>query len=79
MKVFKTSGVCCKEIGVSVEEGIVKEVAFSNGCPGNLIGIKKLVEGMKAEDVISNFQGTPCGNKATSCPDQLAQALKQCI
>ncbi len=75
MKVFSTSGVCAKEIKFKVEDNVITEIDFSNGCPGNLIGIKQLVTGLQVEDVIEKLKGIPCGNKSTSCPDQLATAL----
>lgn len=78
---FKTSGVCSREINFELEtidgEEIVKSVEFIGGCNGNLKGIGKLVEGMKVDDVIARLEGVRCGMKSTSCPDQLAQALKQ--
>ncbi len=77
---FKTSGVCSSEINFEVEEKegkkIIAEVKFTGGCNGNLQGISKLVEGMPVKDVIEKLQGLKCGFKATSCPDQLAEALK---
>lgn len=78
---FKTNGVCSSEINFEVEEKegkkIVTEVKFTGGCNGNLQGISKLVEGMPVNEVIEKLQGVKCGFKATSCPDQLAAALKQ--
>lgn len=78
---YKTSGVCSREINFEIEningEDIVKSVAFVGGCNGNLQGIGRLVEGMKVQDVISKLEGVHCGMKNTSCPDQLAKALKQ--
>jgi len=72
---YKTKGVCSRSIDITVEDGIVKDVAFVGGCNGNLQGISKLVIGMKVEDVIERLNGIKCGFKDTSCPDQLAQAL----
>ena len=63
-------------ISFEIEEGKVKNVQFFGGCNGNLKGIAALVEGMDAQEVISRVEGIKCGMKATSCPDQLAQALK---
>ena len=60
-----------------IEDGIVRNVRFLGGCNGNLQGIGKLVEGMKIEDVIEKLEGLNCNGKGTSCPDQLAQALKE--
>lgn len=75
--VYKTKGTCSVEISFDVEDGALKNVKFLGGCNGNLKGIGALVEGMKPEDVIAKLEGTTCGFKPTSCPDQLAQALKE--
>ncbi len=74
---YKTSGVCSREIHFEVEDGRVKNVQFVGGCSGNTQGVAKLVEGMLVEEVISRLEGIRCGFKATSCPDQLARALKE--
>ena len=76
---YKTQGTCSRQINITVEDGIVVDVEFIGGCNGNLKGISKLVKGMKVEDVIERIEGTTCGFKNTSCPDQLAQALKQAL
>ena len=73
---YKTRGTCSREIAFEVENGKVKNVQFYGGCNGNLKGIGALVEGMDIDAVISRVEGITCGMKATSCPDQLAQALK---
>ena len=73
---YKTKGTCSREINFEVENGKVKNVQFIGGCNGNLKGIGALVEGMDIDDVIARVEGIHCGMKATSCPDQLAQALK---
>ncbi len=73
---YKTSGVCSRNIIIDIEDGIVKKVKFQGGCAGNTQGIAALVEGMKIEDVIKRLEGIRCGFKSTSCPDQLAKALK---
>lgn len=73
---YKTNGTCSVKIQFDVNEGIVSNVTFVGGCNGNLKGISALVEGMKVEDVITRLEGIRCGFKQTSCPDQLAQALK---
>lgn len=73
---YKTSGTCSQRIFFEIEDGILKNVSFLGGCNGNLKGIGSLVEGMKVEDVIERLSGTCCGMKSTSCPDQLARALK---
>ncbi len=74
---YKTKGTCSRAINFEVEDGIVKNVQFVGGCAGNTIGIAKLVEGMKVEDVVERLNGIMCGFKSTSCPDQLARALEQ--
>ena len=77
MSTYKTSGVCAKDIEFELEGNIVKSVKFNGGCNGNLKAIATLVQGLKIEDVISKLDGLTCGNKQTSCPDQLAKALKE--
>lgn len=78
--VYKTKGTCSREITVDVDgNGVIKSCNFKGGCPGNLLGISKMVVGMKAEDVISTMRGTPCGFKKTSCPDQLTYALEEAM
>ncbi len=74
---YKTTGTCSSAIDFEVEDGRVKEVKFIGGCNGNTQGISKLVEGMLVEEVISRLEGIKCGFKPTSCPDQLAKALKE--
>ena len=73
---YKTKGTCSREITFTVEDGKVTNVQFFGGCNGNLKGIGALVEGMQIDDVIARVEGITCGMKSTSCPDQLAQALK---
>ena len=73
---YKTSGTCSQRILFDIEDGKVKNVQFIGGCNGNLKGIAALVEGMDVDTVIERVQGVTCGMKKTSCPDQLAQALK---
>ena len=74
---YKTKGTCSQRIFFDIEDGKVKNVQFVGGCNGNLKGIAALVEGMDAEEVISRVEGIRCGMKGTSCPDQLAKALKE--
>ena len=73
---YKTSGTCSREILFEIEDGKLKNVQYIGGCNGNLKGIGSLVEGMDIDEVIARLEGTTCGMKSTSCPDQLAQALK---
>ena len=73
---YRPRGVCSQLIDFQVVDGKLTHVQFVNGCPGNLQGIGRLVEGMPVEEVIRRLDGIRCGRKATSCPDQLAQALR---
>lgn len=73
---YRTRGVCARFMEVDVEDGIVLEFRPMGGCDGNLKGISQLVKGMPIDEVISRLEGLTCGFKKTSCPDQLAQALK---
>ena len=74
---YRTNGVCARTIFFELENGIVKNVRFEGGCDGNTQGISILAEGMKADDVIEKLEGVKCGFKNTSCPAQLAEALKK--
>lgn len=76
---YKPSGVCSQLIRVDVDGDIIKNVEFVGGCAGNTQGIASLVKGMNVQDAISRMEGITCGFKPTSCPDQLAQALKKAI
>ena len=74
---YKTKGTCSEMIFFEIEDNKVHNVSFLGGCNGNLQGLGKLVEGMDIDEVIGRIEGIHCGAKATSCPDQLATALKQ--
>ena len=76
MFVYRTSGTCSSEIRLDVKDGRVEELHVVRGCDGNLKGIAALVKGMPVEDVIERLEGICCGFKNTSCPDQIAKALK---
>lgn len=77
---YKTGGgVCPRTITFDIEDGIVKNISFYGGCNGNLKGIAALCEGKPAEEIINRLSGIRCGFKSTSCPDQLAEALKEAI
>ncbi len=76
---YKTKGTCSSKMTVEVDGGVVQSLKVDGGCSGNLQGISSLVRGMKVEDVIARLEGIRCGFKPTSCPDQLAQALKQAL
>lgn len=74
---YTTKGTCSQKIFFDIEDGKVHNVQFLGGCNGNLKGISSLVEGQSVDDVISRLEGIRCGMKSTSCPDQLAKALKE--
>lgn len=80
MKVrFKPKGVCSRLMEVETENGKITKVEVTGGCSGNLQGISRLVVGMDVQDAIDRLEGIRCGNKPTSCPDQLSKALRKCI
>ena len=72
-------GVCSQRMDLEVEDGVIRRVEVLGGCSGNLQGISRLVVGMKAEEAIRRMEGIRCGGKPTSCPDQLAKALRECL
>lgn len=74
---YQTHGTCSIAIHLDVENGIIRDVLFDDGCNGNLQGICKLVCGMHVDDVISRLENIRCGMKTTSCPDQLCKALHE--
>ncbi len=74
---YTTKGVCSRSIDIELDGTKIKSVAFTGGCPGNALGISQLVKGMDAAEVISKFKGVKCGDKPTSCPDQLSIALSE--
>lgn len=74
---YKTQGVCSRAIHFDVEDNRLKNVIFEGGCAGNTQGVARLIEGMDIDDAISRLEGIHCGPRPTSCPDQLAKALKQ--
>jgi len=76
---YNTWGTCSRLIDFEIQDGVIKNVVFTGGCNGNLQGIARLVKGMTPTQAISKLEGIHCGNKPTSCPDQLAQALKQAL
>jgi len=79
LMIYKTKDVCCQEIHLEVENGIIKNLKFDRGCNGNLQGMSTLCIGRNAEDIIKSLSGITCNNRLTSCPDQLARALKEAI
>ncbi len=76
---YKTSGTCSSRIDFTLEDGRLRNVVFTGGCNGNLQGIGRLVEGMPAEEAASRLSGIRCGFKPTSCPDQLARAIREAL
>ena len=76
---YTPKGVCSQMFQIQVEDGVIQSVQVVGGCDGNLKGISALLKGMKVEDAISRMEGIRCGPKPTSCPDQLAQALKTAL
>ena len=74
---YKTHGVCSREINFEVEDNKLVQVQFVGGCSGNTQGVSRLVEGMDVDEAIRKLEGIQCGYRPTSCPDQLAEALKQ--
>lgn len=74
---YNPSGVCSRKMDVEIEDGIVKSAEVLGGCNGNLQGISRLVQGMEVDEAIKRLSGIRCGNKPTSCPDQLAKALTE--
>lgn len=76
---YRPSGVCSRLMNVEVEDGKIMHIEVIGGCSGNLQGISKLLVGMDAEQAIARIEGIKCGRKSTSCPDQLAKALRKCL
>ena len=76
---YSPKGVCSRKISFELDDGKVKNVHFDGGCNGNTKGLSSLVRGMDANEAISRLEGITCGSKATSCPDQLAHALRQAL
>ena len=76
---YVTKGTCSTAINVEVENGIIQSVEFVGGCHGNTQGVAALVKGMEVEDAISRLEGIDCRGRGTSCPDQLAKALRQTL
>lgn len=77
--IYQTKGVCSRAIHVELDGDTVQSVQFVGGCAGNTQGVARLVEGMKVEDAIARLEGIQCGPRPTSCPDQLAKALRQAM
>ncbi len=76
---YKTRGVCSRSIEIELEDNVIRSVKFQGGCSGNTQGVAALVVGMTADEAIARLAGIRCGFKQTSCPDQLAEALKAAL
>ena len=76
---YKPKGVCSRNIDFEIVDNKIAEVSFTGGCAGNLLGISTLVKGMEVHEAIKKLKGIKCGEKSTSCPDQLAIALEQFV
>ena len=76
---YRPRGVCSRKMQIELEDGVIRSVRVEGGCNGNLQGISSLLVGMTAEEAVRRMEGIRCGMKATSCPDQLAQALKMAL
>lgn len=74
---YKPQGVCSAEMIFDIDNGIIKKLKIIGGCPGNTVGVSRLIENKKIEDVIDMLKGIPCGLRGTSCPDQVAKALEE--
>lgn len=74
---FTPQGVCSYKIDITVDGDTIEDVAFAGGCAGNLLAISKIIKGRDITEIADIFEGNPCGNRPTSCADQLSQALRQ--
>ncbi len=76
---YTPEGVCSRNIHIELDGDVISSVKFTGGCPGNTQGVARLAEGRKVDDVICCLSGILCRDKTTSCPDQLARALKEAL
>ena len=76
---YRPQGVCARGLSFEIEDNIVKNIEFMGGCSGNTQGVAALAEGMDANELIERLAGIRCGFKSTSCPDQLAKALRKAV
>lgn len=74
---FTPQGVCSMEMIFDIENNIINSLKIIGGCPGNTVGVSRLVAGKSVDEVIKMLEGIECGTKGTSCPDQVAEALKE--
>ncbi len=75
--IYSPQGVCSMQMIFEIEEGKIKDLQIIGGCPGNTIGVSTLIKGKNIDEIIQMLKGIPCGNKGTSCPDQIARALQE--
>ena len=75
--IYEPQGTCSMQMIFEIDGEVVKDLQIIGGCPGNTIGISALVKGRKVDEIIELLRGIPCGNKGTSCPDQVAIALQE--
>ena len=76
---YVPKGVCSRKFTIDVEDGVIRSLEVIGGCSGNLQGVSALLKGMRVEEAIRRLEGIRCGMKTTSCPDQIARALKTCV
>ena len=76
---YTPRGVCSRHISIELEDGVIEQVKVTGGCSGNLQGLSSLLRGMSAEEAVRRLEGIRCGMKPTSCPDQIAKALKTAL
>ena len=76
---YSPQNVCAKHLSFDLEDGKLHNIVFMGGCPGNLLAISKLLEGADAKEAVSRLKGNICGNKSTSCADQLAIAVENAL
>ena len=74
---YMTRGVCSRAIEIAVENGVIESVRFNGGCSGNTQGVAALIKGMRVEEAVARLDGIDCRGRGTSCPDQLARALRE--
>ena len=75
--IYTPQGVCSMQMIFEIEDKIVKDLQIIGGCPGNTVGVSALIKGRNIDEIIQMLKGIPCGNKGTSCPDQIARALQE--
>lgn len=79
MYTYKPKGVCSRAINFDITNNKITNLSFTGGCPGNLLGLSRLVEGLEVEEAVKRLKGVDCNGKGTSCPDQLAKALEELV